>query len=109
MKLLYIVGAPLKITYGCTLVLNMTGFVQNMTGLVLNIIGLVLNITGWPIQFIEVSLVYTKSGVVDKCSVNIIYSLIWVSDHEVLCSQETVSVLILDSEHFCVHRRWIQS
>ena len=50
-----------------------------------------------------------KSGVCEKHSVNIIYSLIWVSDSEVLCTQENVSVLNLDSEFVCVHRRWSQS
>ena len=59
---------------------------------------------------VEVSLVYTKTGVGEKHSVHIIYSLIWVSDQEILCSQEKVSVLILDSGNghgngFCVHQR----
>ena len=50
-----------------------------------------------------------KPGVGDKCSVNIINSLIWVADRKILCLQEKVSVLILDSEKNCVHRRLIQS
>ena len=40
-----------------------------------------------------------KSGVGDKRSVNIIYSL-RVSDSEILCRQEKVSVLILNSYCF---------
>ena len=47
-------------------------------------------------------LVTHKSGMVDKRSVNIIFTLIWGSDHEILCSHEMVLGLIMGSEICCV-------
>ena len=41
-----------------------------------------------------------KSGVGDKHSVNIIHSLIWVSDREILCTHEKVLVWIWITEYF---------
>ena len=58
---------------------------------------------------LEVSLVYLKSGVGYKRSVNVIYSLIWDSGLEILCPQKNVLVFILDSENVRIHRRVIQS
>ena len=55
-----------------------------------------------PKHLVEVSLVYTKSGESEK--ENLVKG-----SKLILCSQETVFVLIWDSEKFCVHRRWIQS
>ena len=63
--------------------------------------------SGALVVMVEVSLLYTKYGVGDNRSVNVIYSLILVSDHEILCSQEKVLVLIMDLELVCVLGRWI--
>ena len=63
--------------------------------------------------FIEVSLVHTKSGVGNICLANIFHSFIWVSDHEIVCTEKVQSkiwiqmnvVLILVSQRYFVYQR----